>query len=145
MHIFLFPSLTHYLLIKWTVQNDHQSLHLGPIFRTLVRFRTFLIKVVRKWSGFASKVRILGRIAYPWVKILYIIVNSSIYWSNVNKRIIKLVWQLLASFCNAFGGSNIVEADTPGCLRTLQDPPDPPLSLSLQLYRVSGAEILIWL
>ena len=42
-----------------------QSLHLGPIFRTLVRFRTFLMKVVRKWSGFASKVRILGRIAYP--------------------------------------------------------------------------------
>ena len=24
-----------------------QSLHLGPIFRTLVRFRTFLMKVVR--------------------------------------------------------------------------------------------------
>ena len=43
-------------------------------------------------------------------------------------------------FCNAFGGSYIIEADTPGCLRTLQDPADPPLSLSLQSYRVSGSE-----
>ena len=29
-----------------------QSLNLGPTFRTLVRFRTFLMKVVRKWSEF---------------------------------------------------------------------------------------------
>ena len=34
----------------------------------------------------------------------------------------------------------MIEADTPGRLRTLQDPPDPPLSLSLQSYRVSGSE-----
>ena len=51
----------------------------------------------------------------------------------------------LNDLCNLFGGSNIIETYTPECLRTLQDPPDPPLSLSLQLYRVSGAEILIWL
>ena len=42
-----------------------QSLHLGPIFRTLVRFRTFLMKLVQKRSRFAAKVRILGRFTYP--------------------------------------------------------------------------------
>ena len=39
---------------------DHQCLHYGPDFRTLVRIRTFLGKVVRKWSGFTVKVRILS-------------------------------------------------------------------------------------
>ena len=37
-----------------------QCLHYGPVFRTLVRIRTFLGKVVRKWSGFTVKVRILS-------------------------------------------------------------------------------------
>ena len=32
-----------------------QSLQLGPIFRTLVRIRTFLRKLVRIWSGFCLK------------------------------------------------------------------------------------------
>ena len=38
-----------------------QSLQLGPDFRTLVRIRTFLTKLVRIWSGFLSKVRIFQK------------------------------------------------------------------------------------
>ena len=38
---------------------------------------------------------------------------------------------------NLFGGYNIIEADTPGYLRSLQDPSDP---ISLQSYHVSGSE-----
>ena len=39
-----------------------QCSHFGPDFRTLVRIRTFLGKVVRIWSGFCSKVRIFHKI-----------------------------------------------------------------------------------
>ena len=38
-----------------------QSLQLGPNFRTLVRIRTFLTKLVRIWSGFLSKNRIFKK------------------------------------------------------------------------------------
>ena len=38
-----------------------QCPHFGPDFRTLVRIRTFLGKVVRIWSGFCSKVRIFHK------------------------------------------------------------------------------------
>ena len=44
------------------LQNRTQCLHFGPDFRTLVRIRTFLSKLVRIWSGFCWKVRIFHEI-----------------------------------------------------------------------------------
>ena len=72
----------NYIIIRKKNTSVKQCLHLGPIFRTLVRFRTFLIKVVRKWSGFAAKVRILGRFASPLSYKSYIIIYSSTNFSN---------------------------------------------------------------
>ena len=58
-----------------------QSLQLGPDFRTLVRIRTFLIKLVRIWSGILSKVRIFQKIAKITREIGFIwhLLNESAY------------------------------------------------------------------
>ena len=47
------------LLFNWPIVSN-QCFHLGPDFRTWVRIRTFLWKVVRKGSGFIVKVRIFS-------------------------------------------------------------------------------------
>ena len=50
----------------------YQCLHLGPDFRTLVRIRTFLGKLVRIRSGFCSKVRIFHKMKGRTHKMLFL-------------------------------------------------------------------------
>ena len=51
----------------------YQCPQIGPEFRTLVRIRTFLAKVVRIWSRFCSKVRIFHNNKERTIKILHLI------------------------------------------------------------------------
>ena len=55
-----------------------QCPQIGPDFRTLVRIRTFLGKLVRIWSGFCSKVRIFHKIKGGTLKMAFL---SVLTWS----------------------------------------------------------------
>ena len=56
----------------FVLTSNKQCLHLGPDFRTLVRIRTFLGKLVRIRSGFCSKVRIFHKMKGRTHKMLFL-------------------------------------------------------------------------